>query len=65
VAGFSAQTITTASCSLIAVSAMHAYGRLEILIQWIMHLADGREDFCKSVDERLALIVQEHARILG
>ena len=40
-----------------AVFAMHAYGRLEVLIQWIEHLVDGREDFCDNVTDRLAMIV--------
>lgn len=53
-----------AAFSLAAVLAMHAYGRLEILIQWIVHLVDGREDFCNNLNERLAIIVREHVRIL-
>lgn len=64
VAGFTMQTITVAASSLTAILAIHAYGRLEILIQWILHLVDGREDFCDNVDERLAIIVQEHVQIL-
>ncbi|XP_011058364.1 PREDICTED: odorant receptor 85c-like [Acromyrmex echinatior] len=58
------QTVVTATCGLIAVLAVHAYGRLEILMQWILHLVDGREDFSNNVDDRLAIIVQEHVRIL-
>jgi len=57
-------SITTGACSLAAVFAMHAYGRLEVLIQWIEHLVDGREDLCDSVDKRLTMIVQQHVRIL-
>lgn len=64
VAGFITQAITAAASSLTAVLAIHACGRLEILIQWILHLVDGREDFCDNVNERLAIIVQEHVRIL-
>ncbi|XP_024869577.1 uncharacterized protein LOC112453202 [Temnothorax curvispinosus] len=62
--GFIAHSITAGACSLAAVFAMHAYGRLEVLMQWIEHLVDGREDFCDNVDERLAMIVQQHVRIL-
>lgn len=62
--GFIVHSITACACSLAAIFAMHAYGRLEVLIQWIEHLVDGREDFCDSVDERLAMIVQQHVRIL-
>jgi len=62
--GFIAHSITTGACSLAAVFAMHAYGRLEVLMRWINHLVQGREDFCDSVDERLTMIVQQHVRIL-
>lgn len=64
VAGFFTQAVTASACSLAAVFAMHAYGRLEILMQWIVHLVNGREDFCDNVDERLTMIVQQHVRIL-
>nr|XP_012230136.1 PREDICTED: uncharacterized protein LOC105676663 [Linepithema humile] len=62
--GFLVHSITTGACSLAAVFAMHAYGRLEVLMQWIDHLVEGREDFCASVDERVTMIVQQHVRIL-
>ncbi|XP_011684705.1 PREDICTED: odorant receptor 85c-like [Wasmannia auropunctata] len=64
VSGFIAHTISAGASSLAAVFAIHAYGRLEVLMQWIEHLVDGREDFCDNVDERLAMIVQQHVRIL-
>ncbi|XP_011880196.1 PREDICTED: uncharacterized protein LOC105568828 isoform X1 [Vollenhovia emeryi] len=62
--GFIVHSITTGACSLAAVFAMHAYGRLEVLMQWIEHLVDGREDFCNNIDERLKMIVQQHVRVL-
>ncbi|XP_011684704.1 PREDICTED: uncharacterized protein LOC105448040 [Wasmannia auropunctata] len=61
---FIVHSITAGACSLAAVFAMHAYGRLEILMQWIEHLIDGREDFYDNVDDRLTTIVQQHVRIL-
>jgi len=64
VAGFVTVAIMAAACSLIAVLTIHAYGRLEVLMEWIVHLVDGREDFCNNIDERLAIIVKEHVRIL-
>ncbi|EFN78624.1 hypothetical protein EAI_17422 [Harpegnathos saltator] len=64
VAGFFTQAVTASGSSLAAVFAMHACGRLEILMQWIVHLVDGREDLCDNVDERLTMIVQQHVRIL-
>ncbi|XP_019883396.1 odorant receptor 85c-like isoform X1 [Camponotus floridanus] len=61
--GFIAHSITAGACSVAAVFAMHACGRLEVLMQWIEHLVDGREDF-HDLDERLSMIVQQHIRIL-
>lgn len=62
--GFLAHSVTATGCSLAAVFAMHAYGRMEILTQWIKHLIDGREDSCDNMNERLAMIVEQHVRIL-
>ncbi|KMQ93405.1 odorant receptor 82a-like protein [Lasius niger] len=62
--GFIAHSITAGACSVAAVFAMHAYGRLEVLMQWIKHLVDGREDFHGNLDKRLSMIVQQHVRIL-
>ncbi|XP_025158218.1 uncharacterized protein LOC105188545 [Harpegnathos saltator] len=64
VSGFLAHSITTVACSLAAVFVMHACGRMKVLMKWIEHLVDGREDFCNDVDERLAMIVQQHVRVL-
>ncbi|XP_019699408.2 uncharacterized protein LOC105188541 isoform X2 [Harpegnathos saltator] len=64
VSGFVAHSVMTVACSLAAVFVMHACGRMKILIKWIEHLVDGREDFCSDVDERLAMIVQHHVRVL-
>lgn len=62
--GFVTHSITAGACSVAPVFAMHIYGRLEVLVQWIEHLVDGREDFRGTVDERLSIIVQQHIRIL-
>ncbi|XP_077269671.1 odorant receptor 43a-like isoform X3 [Temnothorax americanus] len=62
--GFLAHSITATGCSLAAVFAMHAYGRMEILIRWIEHLLNGRKDLCDNMDERLAMIVEQHVRVL-
>ncbi|XP_011684708.1 PREDICTED: odorant receptor 4-like, partial [Wasmannia auropunctata] len=62
--GFLAHSITATGCSIAAVFAMHVYGRMEILTQWIEHLIDGREDLCDDMNERLAMIVQQHVQIL-
>ncbi|XP_024869584.1 odorant receptor 22c-like isoform X1 [Temnothorax curvispinosus] len=62
--GFLAHSITATGCSLAAVFAMHAYGRMEILIRWIEHLLNERKDLCDTMDERLAMIVEQHVRVL-
>ncbi|KAL6259108.1 uncharacterized protein LOC105432107 [Pogonomyrmex barbatus] len=62
--GVVAHCITAGACSLAATFAMHAHGRLRVLAQWIKHLIDGREDLCSSMNKRLAMIVQQHVRIL-
>ncbi|XP_071641262.1 odorant receptor 43a-like isoform X3 [Temnothorax longispinosus] len=62
--GFLAHSITATGCSLAAVFAMHAYGRIEILIRWIEHLLNERKDLCDTMDERLAMIVEQHVRVL-
>ncbi|GAB1864857.1 Odorant receptor [Camponotus japonicus] len=62
--GFIAHSITAGACSVAAVFAMHAYGRMEVLMQWIEHLVDGREDLRGNLDDRLSMIVQQHVRIL-
>lgn len=57
-------SIAAATCSLAAVFAMHACGQMEVLICWLDHLIDGREDMSKTVHERIAKIVSHHVRIL-
>ncbi|EFN78628.1 hypothetical protein EAI_17426 [Harpegnathos saltator] len=64
VSGFLTHSVTTIACSLAAVFVMHACGRMKVLTKWIEHLVDGREDFGSDVDERLAMIVQQHVRVL-
>ncbi|XP_011159010.2 uncharacterized protein LOC105195332 [Solenopsis invicta] len=64
VSGFIAHSVYAGTLSLAAVFAVHAYSRLEVLMQWIQHLVDGREDLCDNVDERLMTIVQQHVRII-
>jgi len=62
--GFILHSITVGAYSLGAVFAMHVYGRAEVLMQWIEHLVDGREDLYDSVDDRLAMIVQHQVEII-
>ncbi|XP_076640673.1 uncharacterized protein LOC143352230 [Halictus rubicundus] len=56
--------VAAATCSLVAALAVHACGQVKILVRWLEHLIEGREDMSKSVDERIASIVSQHVRIL-
>ncbi|XP_035737203.1 uncharacterized protein LOC118448265 isoform X1 [Vespa mandarinia] len=62
--GFMAHSIEAGTCSLTAVFTMHACGQLQVLINWLEHLLDGREGMCSNVDERMASIIQQHVRTL-
>ncbi|XP_076235772.1 uncharacterized protein LOC143180125 [Calliopsis andreniformis] len=56
--------IPAAACSLIATFAVHACGQMEVLLCWLEHLVDGREDMSKTVNKRVATIVDQHVKIL-
>ncbi|XP_076760944.1 odorant receptor 4-like [Xylocopa sonorina] len=64
VAGALMHGITTAACSLAAVLAVHACGQMQVLMNWLDHLIDGRSDMSGTVDGRIADIVRQHVRIL-
>ncbi|XP_076236551.1 odorant receptor 4-like [Calliopsis andreniformis] len=63
-AGVLLHGIPAAACSLIAIFAVHACGQMEVLMSWLEHLVDGREDMCKTVDKRVATVVDQHVKIL-
>jgi len=62
--GLVAHNITVAVCGLAALLAIHACGQLQVLMSWMNHLVDGREDNNDTMDERLANIIELHVRIL-
>lgn len=62
--GFIAHNIAVTACGLTALFAMHACGQLQVLVSWMNHLVDGREDVNDTVDERLTSVIQLHVRIL-
>ncbi|XP_017795930.1 PREDICTED: uncharacterized protein LOC108577303 [Habropoda laboriosa] len=64
IAGVLIHAIAVVACSLAAVFAVHACGQMGILMSWLEHLIDGREDMSKNVDDRIAVIVNQHVRIL-
>ncbi|XP_043488579.1 uncharacterized protein LOC122515328 [Polistes fuscatus] len=63
--GFAAHSIAAGTCSLVAIFTMHVCGQLRVLINWLEHLLDGREDLCSNVDGRMASIIQQHVQILN
>lgn len=64
VAGCLMHSITSAACSLAAAFAVHACGQMQVLMNWLKHLVDGRSDMSERVDDRIADIVCQHVRIL-
>lgn len=56
--------ITAAAVSIAAVFAVHACGQMQMLMNWLECLVDGRSDMNKIVDKRIAKIVVQHDRIL-
>ncbi|XP_017795931.1 PREDICTED: odorant receptor 22c-like [Habropoda laboriosa] len=64
IAGALMHGITSAACSLAAAFAVHACGQIEVLMNWLQHLIDGRADMSDTVDGRIASIVSQHVRIL-
>ncbi|XP_003700918.3 odorant receptor 10-like [Megachile rotundata] len=63
-AGVVLHIITVGACSLAATFAVHACGQMEILMNWLGYLVNGRADMSKSLDGRIASIVEQHVRIL-
>nr|XP_003700912.1 PREDICTED: odorant receptor 22c-like [Megachile rotundata] len=64
IAGAVMHGITSAACGLAAMLAVHACGQMEVLMNWLKHLIDGRSDIGDTVDARIASVVNQHVRIL-
>lgn len=63
-AGVVMHAVAVGACSLAATFASHACGQMEILMNWLHHLVNGREDLDKTLNGRIASIVEQHVRIL-
>ncbi|XP_017878896.1 odorant receptor 13a-like [Ceratina calcarata] len=63
-AAFVGHTTGVAACGLAASLAAHVCGQIQVLINWLNHLVDGRSDMDDNVDRRIARIVSQHVRIL-
>lgn len=61
---FVVNSVTVGACSLDAVFAMHAYGQLDMLFSWLNELIVDRNKGNQSAEQRLAIIVEHHLRIL-
>ncbi|XP_003700836.2 odorant receptor 10-like [Megachile rotundata] len=64
IAGALMHGVTSAACGLAAMLAVHACGQMEVLMNWLKHLIDGRSDMSDTVDARIASVVSQHVRIL-
>ncbi|XP_011684724.1 PREDICTED: odorant receptor 82a-like [Wasmannia auropunctata] len=62
---FVVNSVTVATCGLIAVFVMHACGQMKIMISWLENLIDDRDEERTSVTQRFAIIVNHHLRILS
>lgn len=56
--------ITSAACSLVATFAVHACGQMQVLMNWLQHLIDGRLDMDERLDGRIADVIRQHVRVL-
>ncbi|XP_039304873.1 uncharacterized protein LOC105195337 isoform X2 [Solenopsis invicta] len=62
---FIVNSVTVGACSLDAVFAMHAYGQLNMLFSWLNKLVIDEDKENKCVEQRLAIIVEHHLRVLS
>ncbi|KAK1131460.1 hypothetical protein K0M31_017744 [Melipona bicolor] len=62
--GMVMHAVTSAACSIASVFAVHACGQMQVLINWLGYLVDGRSDMSNTVEGRMATIISQHDRIL-
>lgn len=58
---FIVNSVTVSACSLDAIFAMHAHGQLNMLFSWLRDLVS---DDKSNVEQKLAVIVEHHLRVL-
>ncbi|KAL2731019.1 OR4 protein [Vespula squamosa] len=56
--------ITTATCSLAATFVSHVCGQVQIIISRLDDLVDGKKNENTVLGDRLAVIIQEHVKVL-
>ncbi|KAG7198558.1 hypothetical protein KM043_005923 [Ampulex compressa] len=61
---FIVNSISVGVCGMAAAFAMHACGQLNVVMLWLDDFVDGKEKKSRSVQRRLASIVQLHLRTL-
>ncbi|XP_036147230.1 odorant receptor 85b isoform X1 [Monomorium pharaonis] len=65
VCGYTMYSVTTGSCGLAAIFATHACGQIEVIISRLENLThDENIEQLSDVNQRIALIVKSHVRIL-
>jgi len=65
ICGYTIYTITAGSCGLAAIFVTHACGQIEMIASRLKDLSRGK-NFAQSlsVDQRIAVIIKSHVRIL-
>ena len=63
-ASYLMHSVASTACSLAAVLAVHTCGQMQVLMNCLRHLIDGRSDMSERVDGRIADIVNQHVRVL-
>ncbi|KAF3054505.1 Odorant receptor 256 [Nylanderia fulva] len=62
---FIVNSVTVGICSLDTIFAMHAYAQLSVLFSWLNKLIVDKDDKNYCVEQRLAIIVKHHLRVLS
>lgn len=63
--GYTMYSVTAGSCGLAAIFATHACGQIEVIMSRLEDLSQGKNfEQLSDVNQRIALIVKNHVRIL-
>ncbi|XP_015589026.1 putative odorant receptor 85d isoform X2 [Cephus cinctus] len=57
-------SVTTVVCSLATKFVMHTCGQCQIVISLLKNLIDGNQNCSRTLDDRLAVVVVRHLRVL-
>lgn len=63
--GYTMYSVTVGSCGLAAIFATHVCGQIEVIMSRLEDLSRGKHfEQLSDVNQRIALIVKSHVRIL-